>query len=161
GPGFPGDFDGDGAEDLLVELRAAGRVEPSAGIGHGTGLYGMALLRNVGAGHFVFAGLASAPGVSFALDSLAASASLVADVDLDGELDLFTRTAHQPYASRLWLNHGAGTFKPGSGLGAAVADVRVEETLDVELDGLLDLVVTRRDTYLGSLRGKPGGGFVE
>ncbi|HVS11809.1 MAG TPA: VCBS repeat-containing protein [Planctomycetota bacterium] len=97
GPGYPGDFDGDGDEDLLVA-----RFD-------GASFASMELLANLGGGHFVDAGPAGPPGVCFSLtgdQNLTARWSYVADLDLDGDLDLVTSGA----SSKAWLNDGSGFF---------------------------------------------------
>jgi hypothetical protein len=139
GPGFPGDFDGDGDTDLLVEAwsRAQRGPQPPGG-GHGT-LLGMALLANDGAGGLTVAKLASAPGVSFAIDSLAAEASQLTDADQDGDLDLLTRNLGHGARTTRWNNDGSGSFAlVGTWPGA-----RVEHAEDIDLDGDTDLFVSR------------------
>ncbi len=89
-----GDYDGDGAEDLLVD--------------------GQRLFRNDGHGRFVEttaeAGLAANPG---------GNGGVWADIDNDGRLDFFTTGSGRPDAAgssgRVWMNQGDGTFleRPG------------------------------------------------
>jgi hypothetical protein len=98
GPGYPGDFDGDGDEDLLVARYDNGFFAS------------MQLLANLGGGHFVDAGPAGQPGVSFSLtgnNTLTPRWSYVADLDADGDLDLVTSGA----GSKVWLNDGGGFFR--------------------------------------------------
>jgi hypothetical protein len=99
----------------------------------------MALLANDGAGALLPAGLASAPGVSLAVDSLAAEASVVADGDLDGDLDLIARNLGPGARSQRWDNEGTGRFVSAG----AWPGVRVEWAGDVDLDGDNDLLVSR------------------
>ncbi len=150
GPGFPGDFDGDSDVDLLVEMhgkvRRYGALPP----------LGMGLLENDGAGTLRFGGLASEPLVSFQLDSLEAEASLAVDADQDGDLDLVTRTFGAPAASQLWVNDGRGRFRAGGRLGSR----RVEWVGDLDLDGDVDLLVSRPlgvDAEIGMFLGAPRG----
>ncbi len=150
GPGFPGDFDGDGDVDLLVELRRPKIRQASR---QGGELLGMAYLRNDGAGALEFAGLAGDAGLTFALDSVEAEASLLIDPDEDGDLDLVTRTMGSPAATSRWTNDGTGHFT----LYAAWDGKRVEWDGDVDLDGDNDLLLStpvignrwRLDLYLG------------
>jgi hypothetical protein len=90
-----GDFDGDGAEDLIVD--------------------GSRLFRNDGRGRFsettAQAGLAS---------NVDGNGALWADVDNDGRLDLFTMGRGNPEAEggggRVWINQGDGAFRAPAGL---------------------------------------------
>ncbi|MBI3608186.1 MAG: VCBS repeat-containing protein [Nitrospirae bacterium] len=84
-----GDYDGDGAEDLLVD--------------------GQRLFHNDGHGRFVEttaeAGLGANPG---------GNGGIWADIDNDGRLDLFTMGSGRPdvagSSGRMWMNQGDGTF---------------------------------------------------
>jgi hypothetical protein len=98
GPGYPGDFDGDGDEDLLVA-----RFD-------GASFGSMQLLANLGGGHFVDAGPASNPGVCFSLtgkQNLETRWGYGADLNLDGDLDLVTSGA----GSKAWMNDGSGFLR--------------------------------------------------
>jgi len=154
GPGYPGDFDGDGDDDLLVELRPRGGtgLRPHLRGGRAADVV-MGLLRNDGHGALLPARAVSRPGVSFALEGTDPELSLLADVDGDGDLDLLTRTRSYGIGSgtRLWANDGPGTFRAGGELG-----YRALWAGDVDLDGDLDVVGAGggyggRSTYL--LRG--------
>ena len=93
--------------------------------------------------------------MTFALDSLAAEASLVADVDADGDLDLLTRTIGSASDSALWANDGAGFLSAA----LALPGHRVAWTGDVDLDGVIDLLATHEIWYgseLGLLLGAQG-----
>ncbi len=102
GPGYPGDFDGDGDVDLVVALLQNGSF------------VSMRLLLNNGGGGYADAGDAGPVGVDFrALPSgdWSPQASVVGDSDGDGDLDLFTRTlSGTSRLSRLWINDGSGRF---------------------------------------------------
>jgi len=159
GPGYPGDFDGDGDVDLLVEHRHAkqplhavlGRQRTPIG-----GLLGMRLLANDGTGVFTDAGLASAPGITFSLGSLAADASLAADLNLDGALDLVTRTQGKPARSRFWHNTGSGQF-----LGPyELLDMRVEHVEDLDEDGIPDLLASEDYPTYGTWKLEVWSGFL-
>lgn len=101
---------------------------------------GLAFYRNIGGGF---------EDVTFRLllttqDTLAEAGHLVyADVDDDGDLDLYL--ASPSSADRILLNNGYGQFKPPAadvGLGH-VTDVQGVSFADVDLDGDLDVYVTR------------------
>lgn len=102
GPGWPGDFDGDGDVDLVVELRA------------GSTFLAQRLLVNLGGGAFADAGDAGPSGLDFLLGpgSNEPEASLVGDADGDGDLDLVTLHLSSSRSS-LWWNDGAGHFTAG------------------------------------------------
>jgi hypothetical protein len=128
GPGWPGDFDGDGDVDLIVKRR------------NGPTLLGQHLLRNMGGGAFVDAGLVGPPGVDFLPGAAGADepeSSLAADVDGDGDVDLVTRSAFSgPRASLVWWNRGASGFEAGP----VFPDEVVHALADLTGDGLCDVV---------------------
>jgi hypothetical protein len=93
----------------------------------------------------------------------------VLDVDLDGDLDLVvTTTAYWPWSDgipELWINVGGGRFVSVAGaFGAAPAPAVEAKAVDLDLDGLLDVV------FAGSFNGasalvvsafrNTGGAFV-
>ena len=105
GQGHPGDWDGDGDIDLLVS-HSAGSVPT-----------GMRLLRNHGGGGFSDAGPATAYGVvvhSRFWEKDLPEATLAADADGDGDLDVFRRAIQAtPIQTDLWFNDGAASFSRG------------------------------------------------
>jgi hypothetical protein len=95
--------------------------------------------------------------VSFALDSLAAEASLVVDLDRDGDLDLATRAMAGPSFTAFWLNDGRELFRAAPSLAGA----RAEWAGDLDLDGDVDLLASEPGVirpvtclYLGSSQGQ-------
>jgi hypothetical protein len=124
GPGYVGDFDGDGDQDLIVE-RFFG------------GFQGMQLLRNVGGG-LVDAGPACQPGIQFSLyTTIDPEGGLVGDVDGDGDLDLITRSTGGPLWSHFWINDGTGFFVFSHWFDNQV----VEAVADFTGDGIPDLII--------------------
>ena len=104
GPGYAGDYDGDGDDDLIV-----------AKFQNGTFL-GMGLLANTGGGQLVDMGDASDPGVSFSKtgeSTIDPRGGWSVDIDMDGDEDLITWApqASSPNGT-LWINDGTGTFQP-------------------------------------------------
>jgi len=170
GPGFPGDFDGDGMTDLLVEHRAlperataGGRRGPGPG-SSGTSsrgfLLGTRILRNTGSGAFLDGGPATPAGRGFRLDSLATEASVLGDLDADGDLDLIVRSMTRPVQSQVWLNDSTGSFLPLIRLGSE----RVEHVADLDQDGVADLVMTHvipEFPFLGDTMGVLRGSLSE
>jgi hypothetical protein len=110
GPGTPGDFDGDGDTDLLVTRVEAGSFWPT--------IYGTSLLLNNGAGMLYDGGDATPRGTTMApfvytphMDE--PRASVVADADGDGDLDVLARTLGTVVETHLWWNDGNGSFTLG------------------------------------------------
>ncbi|MGH6690897.1 MAG: CRTAC1 family protein, partial [Gammaproteobacteria bacterium] len=123
GPGgiSAADVDGDGFYDLFVPDGVESK-----------------LFRNLGDGRFAdvtaAAGLAGLDGVSV---------GVFADVDNDGDRDLFVSRTFSP--NQLFRNRGDGTFEDataGSGLGEDCCTT-VASWGDIDNDGLLDLYVGR------------------
>jgi len=100
GPGFPGDFDGDGDQDLIVEHW-------------GPGFLGLRLLSNNGAGGLRDSGPAAGAGIHMT-DYVLPESAIAADFTGDGVDDLLiqSRAADLPVWTRLWINDGAGFFSP-------------------------------------------------
>jgi hypothetical protein len=162
GPGFSGDFDGDGDLDLVVRKQA------------GSTFLQMWLLRNNGGGVLEDGGPAGAPGANFTVvpgspisngiytwqTGFSDSFSLPADVDGDGDRDLVLRRFVQPLATLIWVNDGTGFFLgPLSLLGE-----NVKAVADMNGDGLPDLLGTLVGTsaFNGPLvvrHGAPGALF--
>jgi hypothetical protein len=130
--GSPGDVDGDGRLDLLVtDLR------------HGS------LYRRAGA-QLLFEDVTWSSGVGRLLDGLGQWGAGLHDLDLDGDLDLFTTNgvAHllEPQSPALAVNDGHGRFRDAragagayfqgrrSGRGAAFADFDDDGDLDIAVN---------------------------
>jgi hypothetical protein len=120
-----GDVDGDGWDDLFVTRTADTDI----------------LFHNEGDG--TFTDVTAASGIDVVAHS---SAAAFADVDNDGDLDLYV-TSIASYRYDLWINDGAGGFvEDAVARGAAIetADVHVGMSVavgDYDLDGYVDLYV--------------------
>ena len=141
GPGFPGDFDGDGDDDLIVQEK------------QGSVLLNMRLLKNDGSGFFVDGGPAGPAGVDFNIGQQFINepkTSLAADIDGDGDLDLVTNQLEgstQPLqytmSSKMWVNDGAGFFQPGPEYPNRI----IKAVADFDGNGVPDLVTINSNTY--------------
>ncbi len=156
GPGYAGDWDGDGDVDLIVARFDGGTFTA------------MNLMRNRGAGVFDDAGACASFGEHFSLTgatNLDPKASFVADLQGDGDMDLITRTwfPDEP-DSRVWLNDGNGQFSKGSAIelgqyklnSMAVADL-------IGGDGIPDVVAAHAvgiQPMFRVFRGNPDGTFA-
>ncbi len=126
-PGFHGDFDGDGDVDLLTQ-RWAGSTH-----------LGAWLYTNNGGGGFVDAGQAGPVGVDMGYGSpgMTPERCVLADLDADGDLDLFVWDWSLGPLTRIYKNDGQGRFfeprvdVPGCG---------VQTVCDLDGDGLLDML---------------------
>ena len=130
-----GDYDGDGRVDLFV---VRGDIGPNL------------LYRNLGG--LVFEEVAQAAGVAYtksATENFRHSGPAFADMDGDGDLDLFVGgIEHDP--SFLFRNNGDGTFSDvtrGSGIDGVAAKHTLSAAFgDYDLDGDLDLFLTHWGT---------------
>ncbi len=113
GPVYPGDYDGDGDTDVLVDSF----------------LGGLRMLRNEG-GALVDAGASDIVVVSPSAEHLAA------DLDADGDVDLAVSTTPDGGAN-IWLNDGTGSFQFLTKTQFGNAPVTVG---DINRDGEPDLV---------------------
>ncbi len=135
GNGIPGDFDGDGDRDLLVEHRQGGFF------------LSMRLLSNDGTGYLVDAGAATGPGIEFQNGVLLdASDVRLFDFDDDGDLDVITNVRGTSNdGSSLWANDGNGFFTLGLDLRSQVPPIfdyrNVLHVADFTNDGVADLLV--------------------
>ncbi len=158
------DFDGNGATDLYVcSYNREGRISPESWFDAGNGTPN-ALYLNQGDGTFVEAG--AERGVADARWGYAAAA---ADIDEDGDLDLYLANDYGDNA--LFVNDGQGFFTDraaelgvldtGNGMGTAFGDV--------DTDGRLDLYVANMSSTAGNRildrllreRAADGGGDAE
>ena len=145
------DFDGDGWLDVHVCGYGRVDVEHNNSWTEATNGSPNGLLRNLGTdaeGRFLgFENVAAAAGIEDVRWSYAAAS---ADVDLDGDADLYV--ANDYGSNRLWINQGDGTFADGSedqgvvdkgsGMGASFGDLTG--------DGSLDLYVSNMSSTAGS-----------
>ena len=162
------DIDGDGWADLLVR-RGGTRADEAAGT------RSTWLLRNTGAG---FEDITAASGLLTTRQNLdagigrPAEVMASADVDNDGDLDIYTGiTTEDPMASlgetsELMLNDGTGSFTLGpvdSELRMASASEAVAGAsfVDVNLDGLIDLWVTEHGMQDRLFYGDGTGNFID
>ena len=152
GPGFPGDFDGDGDVDLVVSHYQDATF------------LAMRLLLNTGGGGFVDGGDAGPAGVDFNVSTLeldSPARSLAADVNGDGHLDLVTLKLHHTGTllfydlwSKVWFNDGTGSFV----LGFELPQEAILDVEDLNLDGLPDLLVTHDEIFKVAHRMAVGDG---
>jgi hypothetical protein len=139
--GFPeqvalGDLDADGDQDVVMtRTRHSGGVAVFLGRGDGT----------------------LEPPVWLSIDFTPFGDLALADLDLDGDLDLVVRSSDAEVA----LGNGDGTFGPFVTYPVPFVNVMGDfELADVDLDGRLDLVVGReRDNAYVIMYGAPGGAF--
>ena len=125
GPGYPGDWDGDGSVELIVEHHVAGVFS------------GMRWLEERG-GHWYDVGPAAVPGLRFhSSGDMSADAAIAVDLDDDGWLDLVTRSRSGAYQSQVWLGNGATLVQ-----GPQYAGEVVVAAADLDGNGLCDLVVS-------------------
>ena len=103
GPGYAGDWDGDGDSDLIIGKWRDGVFKR------------MRMLENRGGGHFFDCCYSSDLGVSFSKVSTTEfdpAGAWPIDWDSDGDLDLWTWNTKSPFTPKtaLWINDGAGYF---------------------------------------------------
>jgi len=132
GPGYPGDFDGDGDVDMLVSRITGTFSNPL--------FHDMHLLVNNGVGSLADAGPAADPGVSMNVSGVnfwwdEPKESLIADLDADGDLDYAARS-FSSYESALFFNDGSGYFSAGPTYSGDV----LQHVADLDADGIPDLV---------------------
>ncbi|MFN0245209.1 MAG: FG-GAP repeat domain-containing protein [Planctomycetota bacterium] len=127
GPGIPGDFDGDGDLDLVLQQK------------NGVSFERLELLKNAGGGSFVDAGAAMAAGVNLPFGAAPEPKSAIsADADGDGDVDLIVRSPLVASSKILW-NDGNGFFTAGPEF-LAPQGIYVRYVEDINRDGLPDLV---------------------
>jgi hypothetical protein len=128
-----GDADGDGLDDLFVTRTAATDI----------------LFHNEGDG--TFTDVTAESGIDVIAHSSGAS---FADVDNDGDLDLYVSSIAS-YRYHLWINDGTGTFTEEALVRGAALDsseVHVGTSIgvgDYDLDGYVDLYVGEWRTIAG------------
>ena len=131
GPGFIGDFDGDGNPDNNIQDYFSNYSNA-----------GRRLFRNAGGGDFVDGGVAVDASVPFTVGGMFVPnypfAGMPADVDGDGDLDLVTRNqqAGTNNATHLWINQGNGSLVSGP----EFIGIYVDHVADLTGDGIADLM---------------------
>ncbi len=133
-----GDVNGDGVLDLLVPDEGLDDVAVHVGVGDGTFLP---------SSHY---------GVSGSVRAVAA-----ADFDVDGKLDLVLPADSSFGTDTLETlsGNGDGTFVPGTTLGG-VADPRDVKAVDLNLDGLPDVISSNTSSSLAVYLGNGTGTFL-
>jgi hypothetical protein len=138
GPGLPGDWDGDGDVDFLLERRLV------------SGAYvDTRLLKNLGGGDFFDAGPATTDPTRLMFTTtsgapLDRAGAFPADVEGDGDLDLVTSWRESTWdadITRVWINSGFGELVHAT----TRVGVRTLAVLDVDADGMADLIQTGQD----------------
>lgn len=153
-------FDADGDGWLDVHVCGYGRVEVEHNNSWTEATNGSpnGLLRNLGVdqeGTFLgFENVAEAAGIEDVRWSYAAAS---ADVDLDGDADLYV--ANDYGSNRLWINQGDGTFEDGSeaqgvvdkgsGMGASFGDLTGDGDLDLYVSNMSSTAGNRILSRLG------------
>ncbi len=126
-----GDLDGDGDTDLFVANLAHPRFIDISDVSM--------LLVNEGAPHYRLHDRFAASGIGF--EETSADAAL-ADVDNDGDLDLYVTSVYAGRDAHLYLNDGRGGFRDVTWFaGARVDDAWGAAFADHDNDGDLDLLV--------------------
>ncbi len=124
--GFPGDWNGDGKTDLIVEMY------------EGSAFVGMRLLASEG-GRLVDRGFAAPEGLQMGIRFQHPMESRVAfralDANDDGALDLVHRA--QGVSGKLWINDGTGFFAESE----TFLEGYVTHVADFDRDGRLDLLL--------------------
>lgn len=145
GPGWAGDFDGDGDDDLLVQRWS------------GSTLLGLWLYANAGGGGFVDAGQAGPTGfnIAFGFPGMTPERCIAADADSDGDLDLFVRGNGPTTNTVLHANDGQGRFLATP---VTIAECRVAAIADFDADGHADIVSSHPRAVV--LFGTAAGTFV-
>jgi hypothetical protein len=146
GPGYAGDFDGDGDDDLIVAKFKDGTFRR------------MRLLANTGGGQLEDGGDCSDPAVGFSKtgnDYVDPRGGWAVDIEPDGDVDLFTWDPDKgTIQSALWLNDGTGYFHEATSFQAAMYARLPQVAVDFNGDQNRDLILTsfsngRPFLYLG------------
>jgi hypothetical protein len=150
GPGYAGDFDGDGHDDLLVAKYKDGTFRR------------MRLLKNTGGGQLIDGGDACGPAISFSKTGnnyLDPRGGWAVDVEPDGDVDLITWVpwGSSPNGS-LWINDGTGFFEESTLID--LTSYRPQGIADFDGDLNRDLLVSHFDDTLAILLGDGAGGML-
>lgn len=130
-----GDIDNDGNPDLFISNLAHPRhIEFSDQ---------NMLLINSGTPEYLFKNTYTTSGISFEETNADVS---IADIDNDGDLDLYLTSIYRGRVSHLYLNDGAGVFKDVSWIsGTRVGNAYGAAFADYDNDGFPDLLVASDD----------------
>ena len=164
------DIDGDGWADLFVR-RGGTHGEDFAGV------RSTWLLRNVGVeGSVAFEDITESSGLLATRGDIAlgrpAEVAASADVDNDGDLDIYTGISTEDVAvslgetQELMINQGDGTFELGPETSALrmpndVASVAGASFIDINRDGLVDLWVTHHALQDRLYYGDGAGSYID
>jgi hypothetical protein len=131
-----GDMDGDGVGDLFITNLCQARFLEALGAS--------VLYRGLGkAKNFAFEAVPDRGGIRFS--SYGAQASM-ADVDNDGDLDIYFTAQGTGAQSHLWVNDGKGNFVDGTWHARAPSfNTYGHAWFDFDTDGDLDLVLASKD----------------
>ncbi len=144
-----GDYDRDGCLDLYV-VRASGTLSPTGITGEQDRLF----YSQVVAGEVVFVNVTSDSGLGLKTASTKTIAASWADVDQDGNLDLYVASIDAGGATgeygTFYYNKGGGQFedRTAAASGPAIGNIAYSTGItweDLDRDGDLDLVLSRVD----------------
>ena len=133
-----GDMNGDGHADFLRSTATTNLI----------------YMQSLPAGGF-------APDVVVSNSFVSFSAISLANMDGDGDLDLVAVDGGAPHSARIYTNDGIGAFTLAHTAPFTAASTVVREVVDINGDGLLDLLCTDADatTKVSYYAGVSGGGF--
>ncbi|UPQ99553.1 hypothetical protein HOP50_04g28610 [Chloropicon primus] len=144
------DIDGDGDDDIFFSSSMSGGTYGTKNeilLGDGDGTF--EVLPN---------GLENMQGIRELLQA-GATASIAADFNGDGTIDLFVYTQHTYTKNTIWMNDGTGKFEEGAEL-TRIGNSRHAVALDADMDGDLDIFAVYYDEVCELLINDGEGDFV-